>query len=93
MDMKFFEASNKKIVDKVWKDAQDRQEMEEAMKNIVQYINSILHPKPKPINEMSTIIDVTSTANQQFLDNLQKCNAIARIVEEWMQYVLDDTIK
>lgn len=31
IDMKNFEVSNKKIVDKVWKDTQDKQEMKEAM--------------------------------------------------------------
>ena len=84
VDMNCFEASNKKIADRVWKDAQDKQEMKEAMKNMAQYINAILHPEPKPINEMSAIVDVTSTTNQQFLDNLQKCKAVTKIVEKWM---------
>ena len=62
--MIFFEDSNKKIADRVWKDAQDKKEMKEAMKNMAQYINAILHLKEKPINEMLAIVDVTSTTNQ-----------------------------
>ena len=61
--MKFFDVSNKKIADRVWKDVHDRQEMKEAMKSMAQYINAILHPKPKPVNEMATNVDVTSTIN------------------------------
>ena len=52
VDMMFFEASNKKIADRVWKVAQDKQEMKKAMKNMAQYINVILHLEPNPINEM-----------------------------------------
>ena len=91
--MKFFEASNKKIADRVQKDAQDKQDMKEAKKSMAQYINVIPHPKPKPLSEMSAIVDVTSTTNQQFLDNLQKCKAIAKMAEEWLQYVLSETMK
>ena len=85
VDMKFFEASNKKIVDRVWKDVQDKQDMKEAMKSMEKYINTILHLETKPLNEMCMIMDVTSIANQKFLDNhLQKCKAIAKMVEEWL---------
>ena len=31
-DMKFFEVSNKKIIERVWKDGQDKQEMKETIK-------------------------------------------------------------
>ena len=91
--MDFFKASNKNIAHMVWKDGQDKQEMKETIKNMAQYINDILHPEAKPINEMSAIVDVTSTSNQQLLDNLQKCKVIAKTIEEWVQGVLDDTIK
>lgn len=43
MDMTFFEASNKKITNRVWKDAQDKQDMKEAMRSMEKYINAILH--------------------------------------------------
>ena len=56
--------------------------MKETIKNMVQYINSILHLEAKLISEMSTIIDVSSTTNQQSLENLYKCKAIAKIVGE-----------
>ncbi len=52
IDMKIFEVSNKKIANRVWKDAQDKKEMKEAMRSMAQYINSILHLEPKPVNEM-----------------------------------------
>ena len=70
--MEFFEVSNKKIMQRVWKDGQDKQQMTEMIKNMAQYINVILHPKAKPISEMSTIIDVSSMTNQQSLENLHK---------------------
>ena len=88
IDMKIFEASNKKIADRVWKDTQDKREMKEEIKNMAQYINAILHPEPKPLNEMSALVDVSSSANLQFLDNLQKCKAIAKTSKEWLQYIL-----
>ena len=34
VDMKFFEVSNKKIVDRVWKDAHEKQEIKKAMKSM-----------------------------------------------------------
>ncbi len=40
------------------------------MKSMAQYINAILHPEPKPVNEILGIVDVTSIINQQFLDHL-----------------------
>lgn len=88
VDMKIFEASNRKIADRVWKDAQDKHGMKEAMKSMAQYINAILHPKPEPLNEMSAMVDVSSSTNQQFLDNLQKCKVVAKTSEEWLQYIL-----
>ena len=93
VDMKFFKASNKKITNRVQKDAQNKQDMKEAMRNMAQYINAILHLEPKPLNEMSSSMDVMSIANQQFLDNLHKCKAIAKTTEEWLQYVLSETVK
>ena len=93
IDMKFFEVSNKKIADRVWKDAHDKQEMKEAMKQMAQYINAILHPDPKPINQMSAIMDVNSDINQQFLDSLQRCKTVAKIAEEWTQDISKLAIK
>ena len=61
--------------------------------NMAQNINAILHPEAKTINEMSAMVDVTSMTNQQFLDNLQKCKTIAKTTEEWVQGVLDNTMK
>ena len=52
------------------------------MKQMAQYINAILHPDPKPINQMSAIVDVNSAVNQQFLDSLQRCKTVAKIAEE-----------
>ena len=34
IDMKIFEASNKKIADRVWKDAQDKKDVKEVMKSM-----------------------------------------------------------
>ncbi len=34
VDMRFFEVSNKKIAERVWKDGQDKQEMKETIKNM-----------------------------------------------------------
>ena len=68
--MKIFEVSNKKIVDRFWKDAQDKQDMKEEMMRMVQYINAILHLEPKPLSDMFSIMDITSSSNQHFLDNL-----------------------
>lgn len=42
---------------------------------------------------MSIIVDVSSSANQQFLDNLQKCKAVAKVSEEWLQFVLRKIVK
>ena len=63
-DMKFFEVSNKKIAERVWKDGQDKQEMKENIKSMAQYINVILHPEAKPISMMSAIVDISSVTNQ-----------------------------
>lgn len=81
VDMEFFEASNKKIAHRMWKDGQ---EMKETIKNMTQYINAILHPEAKLINDMSAIIDVSSTTNQQSLENLHKCKSVGKIVGEWV---------
>ena len=67
--------------------------MKEAMKKMVQYINAILHRDPNPINQMSAIVDVNSTVNQQFLDNLQRCKIVAKIAEEWIQDVSEVAVK
>ena len=67
--------------------------MKEAMKQMAQYINAILHPDPKPINQMSAIVDVNSAINQQFLDNLQRCKTVAKIAEEWIQDILEVVVK
>ena len=64
VDMKIFEASEKIIVDRVWKDAQDNQDMKEAMRSMAQYISSILHLEPKALSEISEIVDVTSPTNK-----------------------------
>ena len=58
--------------------------MKETIKNMAQYINAILHPEAKPINEISSMVDVTSMTNQKFLDNLQKCKVVAMKTEEWV---------
>ena len=92
-DMKFFEVSNKKIAERVWKDGQDKQEMKETIKSMAQYINAVLHPEAKPISEMSVIVDVSSVANQQSLENLHKCKAVAKIAGEWVLDVLHNTVK
>ena len=42
---------------------------------------------------MSTIFDIKSPSNQQFLDNLRKCKAIAKTFKEWVQIVQNETIK
>ena len=63
------------------------------MKSMAQYINAILHLEPKPINEMTAIVDVTSTINQQFLDHLQKYKVVVKAAEEWVHDILNDTIK
>ena len=91
--MKFFEVSNKKITERVWKDGQDKQEMKETIKSMAQYINAILHPKAKLISEMLAIIDVSSLTNQQSLENLHKCKAVAKIAGEWVLDVLHNTVK
>ena len=64
IDMKFFEVSNKKIAERLWKDGHDKQEMKEMIKRMAQYINAILHPEAKPISEMSVVVDVSSLTNQ-----------------------------
>lgn len=93
VNMEFFKASNQTIAHRVWKDEQDKQEMKETIKNMAQYINAILHLEAKSINEILAMVDVTSTTNQQFLDNLQKCKAVAKTTKEWVQGVLDNTMK
>ena len=93
IDIEFFEVSNKKISHRVWKDGQDKQEMKGTIKNMAQYINAILHPKAKPINEISAIIDVSSTSNQQSLENLHKCKVVVKIAREWVQDVLHNIVK
>ena len=60
---------------------------------MAQYINAILHPEAKPISEMSTIIDVSFVTNQQSLKNIHKCKVVAKIVGEWVQDVLHNTVK
>ena len=67
--------------------------MKEMIKRMAQYINVILHPEAKPISEMSAIIDVSSTTNQQSLENLHKCKAVAKIVGEWVLDILHNTVK
>lgn len=93
VDMEFFEASNKKISHRVWKDEHDKKEMKETIKNMAQYINAILHPEAKPISEMSAVVDVSSLINQQSLRNLHKCKAVAKKGGEWVEDVLQNTIK
>ena len=60
---------------------------------MAQYINAILHPKAKPISEMSVIIDVSSATNQQSLENLYKCKVVAKIAGKWVHDVFHNTIK
>lgn len=93
VDMKFFEASNKKTTHKVWKDGQDKHEMKETIKSMAHYINVILHPEEKPILEMLVIFYVSYVTNQQSLDNLHKCKVVAKTIGECMQGILDDTMK
>lgn len=93
-DMKNFKFSNKKIVDWVWKDAKDKQNMKQTMKSMAQYINAILHPEPKPLHEMSATIDVRSPINQHSLDNLvHRSKEVAKTFKEWIQFVQDEPIK
>ena len=63
------------------------------MRSRAQYINAILHPKPKPLNQMSTTMDVFCLANQEFINKLQKCKVVARTSKEWFQFVLSETMK
>lgn len=42
---------------------------------------------------MSDIVNVSSITNQQSLENLQKCKVVAKIAGEWVQDVLQNTIK
>lgn len=58
---------------------------------MTQYINVMLHPEPKPLNEMLAMVDVSSSTNQQFLDNLQKYKVVAKMNEEWLQLILKET--
>ncbi len=62
--------------------------MKEAIKNMAQYINAILHLEPNLLNQMSALVDVLSSTNQQFLDNLLKCKVVAKTFKEWLQYIL-----
>ena len=39
------------------------------------------------------MVDVSSSTNQQFLDNLQKCKAIAKMSKEWLHFILKETEK
>ena len=69
-DMKIFEVSNKKIVERVLKDAKDKQHMKEMMRSMAQFIHAIQHPKPVPLSEMPAFVDVKSPINQKFMDHL-----------------------
>lgn len=79
VDVKHLESSTKRTISRTWKDEKDKREMKQMVAQMIEYINVVHNPNPRPLSQIPVSFDPKSLANQKMLDQVQRNRVMTKM--------------